>query len=263
MTGSPRRSTLISLLLHAAAIALLVLAAGVRTPMTPNLRFTPLVGRDISKYLPSPHREQGGGGGGARDVIDATLGKLPKFAPRQFTPPVAVIRNLNPLLPVEPTLIGATQIQIPTINLPNYGDPNGPPGPPSGGHGKNGGIGNGDDGGVGNRHGPGYGDGGDDGGITAFHGGPRGGVTAPVVLYKIEPEYTDEARKARIQGTVILELQVDTDGRPQHIQVRQSLGLGLDERAVEAVRQWKFRPGQLNGHPVVTVALVQVSFRLL
>ena len=263
MTSSPRRSTLISLLLHAGAIALIVFTTGVQTPITPKLRYTPLVGRDISKYLPPVRREHGGGGGGARDETDAALGRLPRFAPRQFTPPAAVIRNFDPLLPIEPTLVGDSHVVVPAINLPNYGDPSGPPGPPSGGRGDGGGIGNGRNGGVGNGEGPGAGGGDDCCGLYNPSGGTRGGITTPVVLYKIEPEYTDEARQARIQGTVILQIEVSTDGHAGNIQVRRSLGLGLDERAVEAVSRWKFRPGQRDGRPVVTVALVEVSFRLL
>jgi TonB family protein len=90
-----------------------------------------------------------------------------------------------------------------------------------------------------------------------------GSVTEPVLLWKIEPEYTDEARRARVQGTVVLHIEVDTRGQAQNITVRQSLGLGLDERAIEAVRRWRFRPGYRNGKPWATAALVQVNFRLL
>ena len=90
-----------------------------------------------------------------------------------------------------------------------------------------------------------------------------GAVTQPVLLWKIEPEYTDEARRAKIQGTVVLHIEVDTRGQAQNITVRQSLGLGLDERAIEAVRRWRFRPGYRNGEPWVTAAMVQVNFRLL
>jgi TonB family protein len=90
-----------------------------------------------------------------------------------------------------------------------------------------------------------------------------GSVTEPVLLWKIEPEYTDEARRARVQGTVVLHIEVDTRGQAQNITVRQSLGLGLDERAIEAVRRWRFRPGYRNGKPWAASALVQVNFRLL
>ena len=110
---------------------------------------------------------------------------------------------------------------------------------------------------------PGYGPGPGGGGITGGGGGFVDDVTQPVLLWKIEPEYTDEARRAKIQGTVVLRIEVDTRGQAQNITVRQSLGLGLDERAIEAVRRWRFRPGHRNGKPWATPALVQVNFRLL
>jgi len=255
-------AALLSGLLHAAAIAVIVISAGVGTPPPAKLHSAVWVVSDLRRYLPSvPPKSHGGGGGGAGDETPATRGKLPRFAPRQFTPPVAVIRNSDPLLAMEPTLVGSPSIVPPDVNLPNYGDPAAPLGPPSGGPGRHGGIGDGDGGGVGGHTGPGYGDA-DGGGVTGA-AGIRGSVTAPVVLFKLEPEYTEDARRARIQGTVILRIEVDTDGQARNISVRQSLGLGLDERAIDAVRQWKFRPGRQNGRPVVTVALVEVNFRLL
>jgi periplasmic protein TonB len=261
MYGSPRRSTLLSGLLHAAAIAVIVVATRVESPPPAYVRTSILTGRELTKYLPAPHRPMEGGGGGGRDSTPASRGDLPKFKPRQFTPPTAVVRNVNPILAMEPTLVGDVHIEVPTLNLGQFGDPNGVAGPPSNGRGKNGGIGDGDGGGVGNHHGPGYGEG-DDGGISG--GGPIvAGATAPIVLYKIEPEYSDEARKARLQGTVVLRIEVDTNGKARNVSVRQSLGLGLDERAIEAVKKWRFQPGSLNGKAVVTVAWIDVTFRLL
>src|SRR5229473_2965729 len=73
-----------------------------------------------------------------------------------------------------------------------------------------------------------------------------GGVSAPVVLYKVDPEYAEEARKAKYSGTVVLQLIVDSGGCARDIRVDHSLGLGLDEKAVEAVKRWKFRPGYRN-----------------
>jgi TonB family protein len=175
---------------------------------------------------------------------------------------VAEYVNLNPQLPMEPTLVMASEIVLPSIDLARFGDPNGVSGPPSGGHGSGGGIGDGEDGGVGNSRGPGYGPGPGGGGVTGG-GGFTGAVTQPVLLWKIEPEYTDEARRARVQGTVVLHIEVDTRGQAQNITVRQSLGLGLDERAIEAVRRWRFRPGYRNGKPSVTAAMVLVNFQLL
>ena len=84
-----------------------------------------------------------------------------------------------------------------------------------------------------------------------------------MLLWKTDPEYSEDARKTKLQGTVVLRIEVNTNGHAQNISVRQRLGLGLDERAIEAVRRWKFRPGTLNGKPAVVVAYVEVNFRLL
>ena len=263
MNASPKRSALLSGLLHAAAIVAALTVAGVKNP---SVIWKPvaLVGRDIGRYLASiPREEVGGGGGGTRSDTAASLGRLPRAARRQFTPPVVEYVNLNPQLPMEPTLVISSQIVLPTIDLARFGDPNGVSGPPSGGRGSGGGIGDGIGTGVGDSQGPGYGPGPGGGGVTGGGGGFVGSVTQPVLLWKIEPEYTDEARRAKIQGTVILHIEVDTRGQAQNITVRQSLGLGLDERAIEAVRRWRFRPGYRDGKPWVTAAMVQVNFRLL
>jgi len=266
MYATPKRSALFSGLLHAAAIIAALTVASVKNPSV-ILKPVALVGRDIGRYLALvPRTEVGGGGGGTRSDTAASLGRLPKAARRQFTPPVVEYINLNPQLPMDPTLV-MSEIALPNIDLPRFGDPNGVSGPPSGGRGSGGGIGDGTGTGVGDSQGPGYGPGpGGGGGVPPGPGGGGGllgGVTQPVLLWKIEPEYTDEARRAKIQGTVILRIEVDTRGQAQNITVRQSLGLGLDERAIEAVRRWRFRPGYRDGKPWVTAAMVQVNFRLL
>ncbi len=90
-----------------------------------------------------------------------------------------------------------------------------------------------------------------------------GGVSAPALLFKVEPEYSEEARKAKFQGTVVLYVVVDEKGQPRDLKVVRPLGLGLDEKAIEAVQKWRFRPGQLNGKPVSVAATIEVNFRLL
>ena len=92
---------------------------------------------------------------------------------------------------------------------------------------------------------------------------PRGSVTAPSVIYKRNPGYTEEARRAKLSGSVTLKLVVDKEGMPEDIRVVQSLGMGLDEKAIEAVRQWRFQPGQKDGKPVNEIVRVQVNFKLL
>ena len=90
-----------------------------------------------------------------------------------------------------------------------------------------------------------------------------GGVSAPRLTYKVEPEYSEEARKAKYQGTVVLAIQVWEDGRAHNIRVIRSLDLGLDEKAIQAVQEWKFVPGKKDGVPVKVRANVEVNFRLL
>jgi TonB family protein len=90
-----------------------------------------------------------------------------------------------------------------------------------------------------------------------------GGVTAPTLLQKIEPEYTEEARLAGYDGTAILYVEIGTDGFPQNIKVTRGLGLGLDEKAIEAVSKWLFTPGTRFGVPVTVAATIEVNFRLL
>jgi TonB family protein len=89
------------------------------------------------------------------------------------------------------------------------------------------------------------------------------GVSPPVPVSSREPAYTEEARRAKIQGTVSLSLVVDANGDPQNIRVVRSLDPGLDQKAIEAVREWKFKPGQKDGQPVAVIASIQVNFRLL
>jgi TonB family protein len=86
---------------------------------------------------------------------------------------------------------------------------------------------------------------------------------APVLVYKIDPDYTEQARQARYQGTVLLRLIIDEQGSARNIRVIRALGLGLDEKAIDAVRHWRFRPGQKDGHIVAVDANIEVSFRLL
>ena len=99
---------------------------------------------------------------------------------------------------------------------------------------------------------------------SVFRVGECGGSATPMKLvFKVEPEYSEEARKAKYQGTVVLAIQVGEDGRAHNIRVIRSLGLGLDEKAIEAVRQWRFNPGMCNGQAVDVKASVEVNFRLL
>ncbi len=262
MYSSPKRSILFSGILHAGAIALALalthVPAGVIKRFVPSVLLAP----DIESYKAA--RTAGGGGGGARSPTEAGKGRLPKPARRQFTPPMAAVENPEPKLMIEPAIVVDPDIALPRIDLANYGIPNGVPGLLSGGKGAGGGIGDGDGTGVGPGRGPGFGQGqgGGASGITGSGTG-RGSITQPVLLSKIEPEYTEEARRAKVQGLVVLSIVVDERGRARDISLRQSLGLGLDERAAEAVSRWRFRPGTLDGRPAAMMAIIEVRFRLL
>lgn len=218
---------------------------------------------DIPALQPSKTLSGGGGGGGDRDKLQASKGRLPKLSMEQIVPPMVVVRNDHPKLTAEPTVVIPPQVQLAMNNLPNLGDPMShlPSGPPSNGTGFGGGIGSGSGGGVGSGEGPGFGPGrggGTGGGV--FHVG--GGVSAPKAIFSPDPEYSEEARKAKYQGVCVLWLIVGPDGRPRDIRVTRTLGLGLDEKAVEAVRQWKFDPAMKDGKPVAVQISVEVSFRL-
>lgn len=262
-----KQAGITSTAIHVIAIALLFTLASNRHVQQAVKQTVSLVAPiDLAPYMPDlkPAKEQmgGGGGGGDRSPLPASKGQAPKFSPRQFTPPLAVRNNPAPKLEVEPTLIGPADYKIPNNNMPVWGDPLAKLGPPSNGTGSGGGIGSGSGGGIGPGKGPGFGPG--EGG--GFGGGVfrvGGGVSAPVPIHRVEPEYSEEARKAKFQGTVVLSIVVDEQGVPRNFKVVRPLGLGLDEKAIEAVTKWRFRPGYREGRPVAVMATVEVNFRLL
>jgi TonB family protein len=210
---------------------------------------------------PKPDKSGGGGGGGRREPIPASKGKLPRPSDKQLTPPTPKIVNLDPVLAVEPTVVVPQLNSFPDINIANYGDPLGIPGPPSSGPGTGGGIGTGTGGGVGPGKGGGVGPG-EGGGIGGGVFRVGGGVSAPSIVYRVEPTYSEEARKAKYQGVVVLSAIVRKDGTIEILKVVRGLGLGLDENAIQALKQWKFRPGMKNGVPVDVALNIEVNFSL-
>jgi periplasmic protein TonB len=220
-----------------------------------KLDVTPL---DISPYLaklPSGDKKAGGGGG-ANDhtTTPVNKGKLPKFKMTQFTPP-QVKPFENPKLPMDPSLLGPPDLKVANVNLPTFGDPLANGVSDSLGHGSGTGIGSGTGGGLG----PGEG-GGTGGGM--FRAGING-VGSPVCIYCPQPEYSDEARKAKYQGTVTLDVTVTIDGRVINPIVVKGPGLGLEEKAMAQVKNWKLRPAiGPNGKPVNARVIIEVSFRL-
>ena len=89
------------------------------------------------------------------------------------------------------------------------------------------------------------------------------GVSAPVLTYSVEPEFSEEARRAKVEGNVIVNLWVDEKGNPSHVRAVGGVGMGLDEKAVEAVKQYRFKPASLNGKPVLVELNIEVIFRIL
>jgi protein TonB len=267
--SKPRRGSrlLMSVGIHAGVLALLLFlpwaTSGRQVPTlteTAVMVYTPM---NLVLNLPAKDDQSGGGGGGGqRKETPPSLGRLPRPAEKQFVPPdPEPPKNPDPTLIVEPTVVAPQLAQLPQVNLLTLGDPLGVPGPPSAGPGVGGGIGTGQGRGVGEGRGPGIGPG--EGG--GFGGGVfrvGGGVTAPTVLSRVEPQYSEEARKARYQGTVVLEAIVRKDGTCDIIRVVRSLGFGLDENAMQALKQWKFRPGMRNGVPVDISLNIEVNFNL-
>lgn len=252
------RSYLYSLVLHfgfAALISIFLYWAAHNAPAIKEMTGGIV---DISPYIMSPGAPAGGGGGGgAHDKMNAPKGALPKTARDQFTPPTVVVQQ-QPKLPMAPTVV-APEIKMAPLAM---GDPLAKlVVPPSNGIGGNAGIGDGNGTGVGMGRGPGVGDG-YGGGIGGGAYRIGGGVSMPKALFTPDPEYSEEARKAKYQGTVILWVVIGADGRVHDVRVSRSLGLGLDEKAMEAVKTWKFDPAKKDGQAVAVQMNVEVSFHL-
>jgi len=259
MYATPKRSTLISGLVHCAVLAILLLTGGVLpTPSWEPEHVKLVMPSDLVNYEVT-RIEHGGGGGGLKEKLPPQKGDPPKPSLHPFVPPTARIENMSPVLSMDEAILADPSTVVPR-NL--IGDPNGVLGVISAGPGTNGGIGTGDQNGVGSRKGPGAGPDGDDGGLS-IRSGVRDNLIEPVLVSKTEPEYSDEARKAKLQGSVYLRIVVNERGQAESITVTNGLGLGLDERAVEAVKQWKFRPATRAGKAIPRVAIIQVTFRLL
>ena len=193
-----------------------------------------------------------GGGGGQKGPTPVSKGNPPKFAPEQLNPPKAP-PTIAPKLSPPVTIDVQPDLKMAHVDTLNIGMPNAPNVGVSMGNGKGTGIGSG----SGNGLGPGSG-GNTGGGLRRI----GGGVSAPVVLYKPEPEFSEEARKAKVAGNVLVYLQIDTNGNPVHVRVLRGIGLGLDEKALEAVSHYKFRPAMENGHPVQVEMNVEVNFQI-
>ena len=254
------RSRYASLGIHIAVFALLMLGATNKQVQKAIKQSVDLIDPNIKPFKPDVKPAGGGGGGGAREIIPVSKGQLPKPSHKQFVPPM-ITRIEHPKLQMDPSLV-MPDVQIQQNNLPNWGDPLAKALDPSNGTGFGAGMGNGSGGGIGSGKGGGFGPG--EGG--GFGGGVfkvGNGVSQPQVIFKVDPEYSEEARKAKYSGTVMLAVIVDTEGHARNIRVVKSLGMGLDEKAIEAVEKWRFKPAMKGGQAVNVQATIEVNFRLL
>jgi TonB family protein len=242
----------LSLVGQAAILGLLIYLTTCVLEGTPDVVRHPPVGETLRVIFSGNN----GGGGGNHDPLPASHGNIPKASlADQIVPPTVVVQKEMPKLPMPETAVVAPDVKL--IQGGQIGDPlskfsvlsNGPGGP--------GGIGQGCCDGIGPSTGPHVGT-----GREGIYPAGVNGVTVPQVIYSPDPSFSDEARKSKTQGKVTLLLVVDKDGRPYNVRVRESLGMGLDEKAMEAVSRWRFRAATFNGQPVATQIAVEVEFHL-
>lgn len=255
-----------SLLFHAVALAALVVLASTAKP--PDL--SPLLKQKVDttplRFVFLPKSDPGGGGGGGgnrqrapipraqakgRDVLTLPVARpiVPAARPADASPPIqSVALDARPLLSGSTLQAGLPQ-GVATVGI-------------SQGPGSGGGAGDGVGTGIGSGRGPGLGPG--SGGGTG--GGlyrPGAGVTAPTLLREVRPTYTPDALRAKIQGSVFLDVIVQRDGTPGDIRIVRSLDpAGLDRQAVLAVQEWRFKPGRLSGVPVDVLVTIVLEFRI-
>jgi len=258
-------SVIVHALLIGSILAVTTLGSKVVPQIVPHETVTLIAPSPETYALPVAQKiASGGGGGGEHDKLLAPKGRLPKVAMQQITPPSIIVRNEQPKLAVEATVVVPPQIHLADNHMPNLGNPAAvplPSAPVSNGTGSGGGIGSGSGSGVGVGHGPGVGSG-SGGGIGGGVFKVGGGISAPQAVSTPDPEYTEEARTAKTQGTCILWMIVDETGHPRNIRVIRGLGHGLDAKAIEAVQQWRFEPALKDGKPVNVQISVEVGFHL-
>jgi len=227
----------------------------------PQIDPRPVVTVRLEPYIvpTGTNPSNGGGSGGAAERIRASRGVAPPAAREQLTPPIILRNNAQPRLSAAVTVIAPPDLSLPRMR--EIGDPLSALTTPSNGAGVGGGIGEKAGGGVGGDGGPGRGPG-SGGGCCGDVYSPGNGVSIPRAIYSPEPEFSDEARRSKYQGEVTLLATISADGRTRDLRVVRSLGMGLDEKAMEAVRTWRFDPAKKDGRPVAVQMNIIVSFHL-
>lgn len=268
---------LLSIVLHASIVVVAVLLIRPGTAPIPVTEAKVILTNPF--FLPPGEGPEGGGGGGGGkgEKEPPIWGRMPDAARFQLIPPDPT--NLQPLVPLdEINQLQATvvlPIEIPHDPAFPIGDLTAPmTGSHSSGPGRFRGIGTGDGDGVGPGKGPGYGPGerggtggGPEGtmgkGGNGIYGPGTAGLKYPVVLADPKPGYTEDARRSRTEGIVLIQAVIRKDGSVDSFKVLRGLGHGLDESAIQTIAsRWRFRPGTLNGVPVDVLASIEVSFRL-
>jgi TonB family protein len=269
--------------IHAGMLGIMVLVAGLGVGTTPTQTRVQEPAHLV--FLATPGPGGGGGGGGLRMPRPAPRARL--RGPSRSKSPVTVARKAESDEPEErvetppppppeprpdPPPPPARSEPIPPVSAPVVSAPgdeadragvvaDAPPAAPSHGPGEGGGIGSGRGTGSGEGDGAGIGP-----GSTAGIGGgpyrPGSGITPPSLLHEVKPVYTDEGRRRSVEGEVVMEVVVRADGSVGQVRVLQGLGSGLNERAADAVRQWRFAPARRFGQPVDVLVEVAVEFRL-
>ena len=251
--GQFSRVQALSVAIHVAVLALIIGPFLMNAVPTGTTKFpTNLTPVDLSNYVFKPAPEPGGNmGGGNRDKTPPTRGQAPKFATLQFSAPTAHPIP-NPQLAMTPTLLSNQPVALPNIKASNWGDPlSGVLGDAS--------LGEGGGNGIGPGNGNGFGNGAGNGPFAGY-----GGYGSPACIYCPDAQFSDEAVKAKHQGVVVVNALITPDGRAIDIKVIKSLGLGLDENAVAAVKSWRFKPALgPDGKPAAVEQTIQLEFRLI
>ncbi|MEN3336920.1 MAG: periplasmic protein TonB [Acidobacteriota bacterium] len=280
---SPARALVASAGLHAAMLGAVLFLTTLTVASKPVQTADPA--RMV--FLATPGPGGGGGGGGLRQPLPPPRAALRGTdALRSAVPPPVVVRRPEPPVrrtplpvrpqpvthPVEPPPQVAPPAPMPQVVAPvatgpadahdTAGTVTDPPRPAdSAGAGSGGGAGTGAGTGMGQGDGSGIGAG-SGGGTGGGPYRPGSGITPPAVQREVKPDYTDEARRRGVSGDVVLEIIVRKDGTVGDVKVLQGLGAGLNQRAIEAVRQWRFTPARRFGTPVDVVVEVAVEFKL-